>query len=164
MRLRINIYTAIAWTMPIIMIALNLFPSWSKYAKSNLEILLDATLISIGLIFYELANANSSKYDRYISWAFFGILLTDVTQSDLAIPHYIVTATGAILVAIRMVTYYHRESLLFFGNVIGATVGLLGFLVSIITDLYTVAIGEWIMASVAAIHVFVINNNLDHGR
>jgi hypothetical protein len=160
MRARINIFLAIALIAPLIMVGLNLYPSWSQYAKSSYEFLLDATLICISLVFMDTWWNKPNRLDYIIALGFLGILLTDVTQPALEIPHFIVTGGSAALVAYRMITYYPK-GMMRLGNVVGASIGALGFAAGFFTEWYSTGVGEWIFAFVAAVHIFVINNKLD---
>ena len=128
------------------MVALNLAPSWSQYSQTPTEILLDATLISIALVWYEL------KYWKGAA-AFIGILLTDVNVDALVWPHYIMTGLGAVF----SVWYTKRiGNIQFYSGLLGLLLFLLGFL----TKLYSTGVGEWLLLVPISVAVaFQVNQN-----
>ena len=171
-KLRILVYLIVAVVAPLLLYFTdpNAFPSMSQYAKNFNEIWLDMFLIAVGLMYIEAATnfigrgANMYKLFgirvRYEHWYvftsmfFFGILLTDVVEPYLQIPHFLLTGLAVLLVYTRMMRYTS------WFYVLMANVGLIAFLIGFTTSLYTTFWGEYVMALCGAVFMFNENRRL----
>jgi hypothetical protein len=168
-KLRINVLLIIAVISPILLWFTNpgAFPSISQYAKSTYEIFLDMYLISIALIFWEIAsnwqyegltafklkklNIRYRHLDRFIAIFFFAILLTDVIEPYLEISHFIMTGMGIGLVFLRMILEKIKIVKIL------ALVGVVGFLIGFLTPLYNTFLGEYIFTIAALSYIYPLN-------
>ena len=127
-RLLVLILNDIALGLATIMVVLNLYPSWSQYARSLEEPLLIATLSCISSAFL---IRSFTFYDRRISlfkirgmevrigqlnrvtgFLFIGVLCTPVTHpySFIQSLHLILTAS-AIITALLEIVFYNKTKL-----------------------------------------------------
>lgn len=173
-KLIINILISIAISCIFLMVCLNLYPSWSEYARSYEEQLLFLTLGSIygmyllrsqtfenreRILFYKPVKANVRQVNIWTAFMFFGILATPVTIGNpiTEILHYVFTISAILFAYAGILNYYvgtrsrtiSKISLLF---------PLLGMVGGKFFGLWTVGVGELIAAFPVVIHILITNN------
>lgn len=166
-RLHILIFTLIALGFGILMAVLNLYPSWSQYARSAQTSLLYLVLLSIFVTFWDRSKTHPKRderayrllgmrisrgrADRITAIMFAGVICTPVNVELLEIPHLIFTGLGILSAFLGMVTY----SKWYVPSVIA---GAFLFLASFIPDTYSVAWGE-VFAALPIGHYILKTNN-----
>ena len=175
-RLIIMILIALAIILGTVMVILNLYPSWSQYARSLEEPLLFATLSCISSIFLIRSFTFKERYyilfkflriairvehlNRITGFLFIGILLTPVTHPNGLIEtlHFIFTGL-AIVTALLDVIFYNKKEWAYFISALAT----IGFLLAFIFNLYSIGLGELIVALAIAYNVWyhrkLINQN-----
>lgn len=173
-KLKILILSAIAITSAIIMVSLNSYPSWSQYARSLQEPLLLLALSAISSLF--LLRSNGFKDGNYIlfkflgvdfrvkqmntltGFFFIGVLCTPVTHPNIIISslHYVFTGF-AIVTACLEVVFYNKKA----WSYIIIALGLIGFGLAFILRLYSVGMGEIIVALPILFNVWYHKNKLE---
>lgn len=171
-RLRLVILVGLALAVASLMVVLNLFPSWSQYARSVFESLLFITLASIFAAFWDRASNHPEKerqlfrifgvtvrmehLDRFIAIMFVLVLATPVTLQGMKIPHFIATGLAAAGSFFHMIFYYRQGQKLLW-NILGAILGVAAYLLGLLTNLYPTGVGELIFAAIMAIHILSTN-------
>jgi hypothetical protein len=178
-RLRVVILIGISLSVALLMVILNIYPSWSQYALSAFDSLLTITDTCIALLFWDRASLHPDRedvilkklfgkplktkhLDRFIAIMFVLILATPVTLVFMKVPHYLFTGLAALASFFHMVLYYRKGAKMTW-NIIGAFIAALGFLLGLLTDKYTTGLGELIFAGIMAIHVLATNKKVVPG-
>ncbi len=173
-RLIISILIKLVLGLTITMVALNLYPSWSQYARSAEEPLLLATLSFISTVFFIRASwhpeqnrkmFNIGKMDvrmehinRYAGFLFVGILCTPVTHPAWYIQtaHLAFTAL-AIGVAHSELWFYWPKGKKRNIAISVSLLGIVGFMAGFVLKLYSTGMGELLAALPIIIHVLLTN-------
>jgi len=166
-RLLVLILNDIALGLATIMVVLNLYPSWSQYAMTLEAPLLTTTLSCISSAFL---IRSFTFYDRQISlfkirgmevrigqlnrvtgFLFIGVLCTPVTHPHSLIQslHLILTAS-AIITALLEIVFYNKTKLAY----LGAGVAVVGFLLAYVHEVYSIGLGELIVALIIAFNIW----------
>lgn len=161
--------------LTITMVALNLYPSWSQYARSLHEPLLFGTLSAISSVFlirsfthYErlkrLFKTWKEKHfrlehsNRITGFLFIGVLCTPVTHPDWYIESAHLLFTGlAIASAHSELWFYYKKGIKRNALWAGSMIGILGFLGAFAFKIYSIGMGELIAALPIIIHVLATN-------
>jgi len=152
----------------LIMISLNLYPSWSQHAISLQEPLLYGCLFCISSAFLWRSFVAINKYEKILwniqtrtfdvlSFALFGcIIVTPVThESNIIVNLHLLFTFLAISVSyLSMIMQSKNDKMLFLSSLISLCVGGAGFLIGFLTDFYTTGDGEFIVAFPLAVHIF----------
>ena len=166
-RLLVLILNNIALSLALLMVVLNLYPSWSQYARSLEEPLLLATLSSISSAFLIRSFTFKDKYvilfkflginirvehlNRITGFLFIAILCTPVTHPNAIIETLHLIFTGlAILTAILEIIFYNKNKLAY----LGAFFAVVGFVLAYFFNLYTIGLGELIVALIIAFNIW----------
>lgn len=181
-KLIIYILVSLALTAITIMVALNLYPSWSQYARTEEEQLLLITLGSIYgafLIrggkhgFRELVmfswprKANIGQINAWAAFMFLGVICTPVTLNETItngwgvateILHYLFTVAGILFAYSEIVNYYRESKTKTILGWIGLGTAVIGMIVGYWTSWWTLGVGEMIAAFPVAIHILASNN------
>lgn len=164
------ILIAITLALTIIMVALNLYPSWSQYARSLHEPLLFGALTSISSTFLIRSFAHFQRLeeriwgmrqehiDRMTGFLFIGVLCTPVTHPAWYIEtaHLIFTASAIGSAYLGLVTARPHGKLAAW---VSFAVGVGGFLGAFIFHLYSIGMGELIAAIPISIYVLATNKS-----
>ena len=173
-KLIIKILTVTAFVLIIIMVSLNLHPSWSQYARSLHEPFLLAALSAISGMFlirsfthkqrnrvlftFKKISVRIEHLNRYAGFFFIGVLCTPVTHPEWYIEtaHLIFTPL-AIGFAHLELWFYYKKGVQRWGSLFGSVIGVLGFLGGLLTNVYTIGMGELLAALPIIIHVLTTN-------
>jgi hypothetical protein len=154
------------------MVTLNLYPSWSQYARSLEEPLFLITMQAMGLLFVLRALTHITRYWRVIGQdiqqrhmdivtglLFFGIVATPVTHPSVVIQvfHFIFTILAIIIIHTQIIIYCHRHEgqpwrML---SIFGAAVAVAGMAMGFFTDWITLGVGELLAATAPAVYVLL---------
>jgi hypothetical protein len=176
-RLIIFATTTIALVFILVMVTLNLAPSWSQYARTELEQLLFVPLACIGAMWFTRAynhwdkevvlfkwpvTADLKQVNVWAGFMFLGIICTPVTIGLwwVELLHYLFTVAGILFAYSEITNYYEHKA----QNVlawIGLGLAAAGMLAGYFTDWWTLGVGELIAATPVAIHVLVTNKNVN---
>lgn len=155
-KLIIKFLIGITLVLATIMVALNLYPSWSQYALTYEEPLLLATLSSISsaLLIRSFTHTEKDRIllkvlginlrlehiNRIAGFVFIGVLCTPVTHKSEIIQmlHNILTGLGMFLVHLELWTYYKNKKV----AIIASLIGIIGFLLAFLFGLYSIGLGE----------------------
>jgi len=168
-RLLVLILNDIALGLATIMVVLNLYPSWSQYAMTLEAPLLLATLSCIstsliirGFTFYDRRQnlfffpftkmeVRVGQLNIISGFLFIGVLCTPVTHPFWLIPilHLIFTP-AAIITALLDVVFYNKTKLAY----LGAGVAVVGFLLAYVHEVYSIGLGELIVAFIIAFNIW----------
>jgi len=169
--LNVRILTAISLVLGLLMAVLNLYPSWSQYAGTMHDPLLYSTLVCISSLFMISGFTNPNKEVEitkiwllgritlgqcFIAVAYlFGTVITfSVNNPSKIIEALHLAGTGsAILFGYVAMVTYHRSKRAQLIALIGAIVGILGFVGGFVLKIYSVAWGEVVAAIPLAIFV-----------
>jgi len=173
-KLIIIILTLLALALATVMVSLNIYPSWSQYARSLEEPLLIATLSAISSIFlirsftfrdrfkllYNIKGVSIriEHLNRLTGFLFIGVLCTPVTHPVklIQILHFTFTFV-AIVSAFSEIIFYNKN--LF--SYIASALGFLGFVLAFTTGIYSIGLGELIAASVIAGNILYHRNKIE---
>lgn len=162
-QLIITFLTGLAISLAVIMVSLNIAPSWSQYARTLEEPLLFATLLSICFTFLIKAynfkdrefklfnlfgmNVRVKHLNKATSVFFALVLIFPVTHPYkwIEVSHLIFTG-AAIISAYLEIGFYYRSLKSYVLISLGATL----FLLSYFLRLYSVGLGELFAALVIA--------------
>lgn len=156
----------IGFGLAIIMVALNLYPSWSQYARTLEEPLLLGCLWSISATYMlrsqrainrnmDIIKSYSVKDLDVLTSVFFGLVLcTPVTHSDAWIQtaHYIFTGL-AVLTAYLNLVLQQTDKAMKIATKISFGLALVIFPVGLLTDLITVGMAELAVSAALLIHI-----------
>ena len=158
---------SIAFVIALIMVSLNIYPSWSQHARTLEEPLLFATLLSIINCFmirsYTAINRDNkvfknitvSQLDFTTAIFFSFVLVFPVTHPDkwIEIAHFIFTALAIITAYLNMVLQ-QTEKMMKIASKFAFVVALALFLIGMLTNWYNVGIGEILVTVALIIHVY----------
>jgi len=173
-RLIIKILCALAFGVAVIMTALNLYPSWSQYARSLEEPLLLLTLSSIASMFLIRSFTHHDKdkllkqliwdirvehANRYAGFMFLGVIATPVTHPAWWIEtlHMVFTFL-AIAWAYVDIAYYYKTKVGKFLGFIAVCTAVIGMLGGLWLNFWTVGAGELIAATPIMFHILNTNH------
>ena len=165
-RLLIKILSYLAIILAFIMVTLNIFPSWSQFARTLYEPLLFATLSAISSTFlirsfthpeerrvlFKIGKMNLrlGHINRLAGFLFIGVLCTPVTHPNkyIVTAHFILTGLALLATYLQLVFYYRIkvDKTKFWAAMIGTVLGIGGFLGAFVFNLYPVGLGEFIAA------------------
>lgn len=173
-RLIIKVLAYLAIVLSSIMVILNLYPSWSQYARTLEEYLLLATLSSISSLFLIRSFTHPEKdrilflwpidvriehINRYTGFLFIGVLCTPVTHPEwyINIPHLIFTALAILTAYAQLYFYYPNDKILKTSSRLSIAIGLMGFAGGYFFDYYSIGMGELIIALTLIIFILTTN-------
>lgn len=156
----------IAFVLVLVMVSLNLYPSWSQYARTLEEPLLLGCLVSIIWAFisrsFKALNRNVKVYINVkvkqldmLSALFFSLVLVfPVTHSAkwIEVFHFVFTALAIIVTYINLVLQ-QSEKMIKLATKISFVFGFVAFMLGLFTNLYNVGIGELIVSVPILIHL-----------
>jgi len=148
------------------MVVLNIFPSWSQFARTVYEPLLFATLSAISSLFlirsfthpdqrrtlFKLGKmeVRLGQINRLAGFLFIGVLCTPVTHPNeyIKIAHFIFTGLALLATYLQLAFYYDKKNnkTKFWAAILGTVLGIGGFLGAFVFKLYPVGLGEFIAA------------------
>jgi len=172
-RLIIKILVYISFSVAAVMTILNLYPSWSQYARSLEEPLLLLTLGCIASMFLIRSFTHPDKdmllkrliwnirvehANRYAGFMFLGVLATPVTHPAWWIETLHMAFTFlAIAWAYVDIAYYYKTKTGKALGIISACVAAIGMLGGLGLHIWTVGTGELIAAMPIALHILNTN-------
>ncbi len=176
-KLNVNILTALALLLGVLMALLNLYPSWSQTAGSNHDPLLYATLFCIATSFmiasfahpqkrmnitkmWVIGNFRLEHYFRVVSYLFGGVLAFSVNNEFeiVEILHLVFTGSAIAVGYLGLILYPTTQK----GHLyswIGFCLGVGGFLLGYVFGWYSIAWGEVIASIPLAIFMLVTWKN-----
>lgn len=172
-RLIINVLTAIAVSLIMAMISLNIYPSWSQYARSLEEPMFLLAMSCISSLFLIRSLSLPQRYQviysrpriirlehlsRYAGFFFMGIIATPVTHPSkiIQVLHFVFTILAILFCYFEILGYYRGERIFLKWAATAAMV--IGMVLGFFTDLYTLGVGETIAAMPVMVHVIYTNN------
>ena len=172
-RLIIKILTWMALVLTTTMVSLNIYPSWSQYARSLEEPLFLYAISAMMSIFLIRSLSHVSRYrtifkkpldiriehtNRWAGFMFMGIIGTPVTHPNIVIQvfHFAFTILAILFCYAEIVKYYKQRSTKRLAWV-GFGCAVVGMVVGAFTNAWTTGVGELIAATPIAIHVLNTN-------
>ena len=176
-RLHIYILISAAILGIVTMVSLNLYPSWSQYARSSEEQLLLVTLSCISAIFFIRAfhfprwqktlfmwpvRANVRQVNLWTGYMFLGIICTPVTIGVwwVEILHYLFTVSAILFAILADITNFYERAYAKALGWVGFGIAIVGMVVGYWMPWWTLGVGEALAALPVAIHVIVTNNKI----
>lgn len=97
--------------------------------------------------------------NRVTAYLFIGVLCTPVTHPSWYVEtaHMIFTALAIASAHSELWFYYRKDGLNKWATLMGSVLGIIGFLVSIIGNAYTIGVGEVLAATPIIAHVLGTN-------
>ena len=166
----------IVLVLTVIMVALNLYPSWSQYARSLHEPLLFGALTSISSVFLIRSFTHKKRLrtlfkvfgievrlehlNRATGFFFIGVLCTPVTHPSAWIEsaHLVFTFLG--IGAAHLELWFYHKGVRKWSAIGGSIIGVAGFLGAFVFHLYTIGMGELIAAIPIIFQVMATNKQL----
>lgn len=159
--LNIRIGIVIAFTIGITMAILSIYPSWSQYAGNVQDPLLYTTLFAIAMV-YMMSSFTNNKHiiqiamidvrfehlARVISYSFGGVIVFSVnSESEFIYTLHIIFTAIAIGAGYFLLLFYYDNTKQRTLSILGGIVGICGFLIGFLFNIYSVAWAE-VIASV----------------
>ncbi len=162
-----KILVLISLTLSVVMVSLQLYPSWSQYARTLEEPLLLATLSCISAAFlvryFKANNRNKviflgckTKVFDILTCIFFAmVLITPVTHPNeyIKMAHYVFTGLSILTPYVALIAQ-QTDRMMKLSVTISVVLGTIGFLVGFLTPIYSTGEGELIAAFPLAIHLW----------
>jgi len=172
-RLEIKIATWVVLTLAVSMTVLDLYPSWSQYARTAEEMLLLPSLALMAGLFLTRSHthphwfytaftwplsASVGQCDRWAGYMFFGILCTPVTIGIwwVEVLHYLFTVSAIGFAYASFIGYQRRQpgKLLSWVGLSFAIVGMIG---GLWFRAWSIGVGELMAAFPVAL--YILNTN-----
>jgi len=172
-RLEIKIATWVVLTLAVIMTVLDLYPSWSQYARTAEEMLLLPALALMAGLFLNRSrthperertaltwpvSASVGQCDRWAGYMFFGILCTPVTHPFWLVEnlHLVFTFLAIGFAYVSLIGYQIKQPGLFL-RWVGLLVAAVGMAGGLFFNAWSIGVGELMSASPVAL--YILNTN-----